>query len=402
MRAAVIQVLSFDVLSKAMLATTMLLIIRYLPDSEYASYTLAMSLVGVLATTISSVFNRIYIVGHHETGEQGMAETFFGAQCMCWLALFVLTLPLAPWFGGLQLFIGLLILATCLSDFAKTFYQRELAFWRLSVVELLRTSLFLVATGVLILFVPRDLDAWHILLVQAVTMLAIVLAVFSGQLHYRRIFAFGRIRQLLIDLGVRDYKYVIGYFILVAVLSNLTIFLLKLLTDDYQLATFGSAMRYYNLLSLALGAVHVVLLPAIQKLQSSEELEHVLAQHRRLVLPFAALVLVAGVASYWGIPLVDRGKYPNAIPVFQILAASAVVSFAFSPYINVLLKMGDFKFIFWLMAIGLIANLAVSSVLIADYGVIGAAWGFALGMSAINVIVYRRASAYRLQPALTA
>lgn len=394
MKRAVFQVFGFDLASKGLLAATIILLIRDLPKSQYATYTLATSIVSVLATVVSAAFNRVYIVARLEHEVEGHAETFLAAQFWCCALLALVLAPVAHLLEGTWLPIALLMLGTCWSDFAKTYYQREHAFVRLSLVELGRSGMFLTTTGILI-WCFRDVDASHLLLAQSLGMLAVVATVFLGRMRLGDLLGMRRVGRLLRDVSLRDYRYVTGYFILLALVSNASIFLLKTLRGDHDVAAFGSAMKYYNMLSLALAAVHVVLLPSLQRTQNAAELERVLAQHRRLVLPFSLVVATAALAAGWVIPLVDRGAYPDAIPTFRILAASAPISFALSPYVNVLLSQRDFRFIFWVIGLGGAMTVALSAPAVARWGSVGAAWGFFAGFGMINYLVYRRSWAFR-------
>jgi O-antigen/teichoic acid export membrane protein len=233
-------------------------------------------------------------------------------------------------------------------------------------------------------------------------MLFVASLVFVPRLTWRELFHVRRALSLLRELGFKEYRYLTGYFILVAVLSNLVVFLLGWLCGQHEVAVFGSAFRYYNLLSLALVAVHVVLLPAIQQASDPMLVEQILAQHKRIVPLFACVVLLSASLAGWLIPLIDRGQYPEAIGVFQILAASALISFIFSPHINILLNARDFRFIFYVMLAGVMTSAAAISLLIVDFGTQGAAWGFLLSFGLVNFVVYRRALAFRAMDLLTA
>lgn len=401
MKKQIAQVLTFDVASKAMLAATLLLLIRYLQEGDFAEYTLATAAASVIATTVAAAFNRVYIVAskHESASETG---TYVTAQIWCCGAICFLMLPFAGRFHGLYGFVLLLSLGNCLSDFAKTFYQRRMQFLHLSLIELLRTLLFLSAVAALITIRPQMLDASYVLLAQATTMLCVAIAVFVRRLTWRELFHVRRAWGLLREFGFNEYRYLTGYFILVAVLTNLVVFLLGLLRGQHEVAVFGSAFRYYNLLSLALVAVHVVLLPAIQQASDPLLVEEILVQHKRLVPLFACVVLLSAALAGWLIPLIDRGQYPEAIGVFQILAASALISFVFSPHINILLNARDFRFIFYVMLAGVMASAAAISLLIVDFGTHGAAWGFLLSFGVVNFVVYRRALAFRAMDLQTA
>ena len=57
-----------------------------------------------------------------------------------------------------------------------------------------------------------------------------------------------------------DYTFLFAYFFVLGLFTQTDIFMLKIVGDADMLASYGSAFRYYSILSLALGAVHAVLL----------------------------------------------------------------------------------------------------------------------------------------------
>jgi O-antigen/teichoic acid export membrane protein len=391
---AFMQVFILDLLSKVILGLTTVFLVREMTNAEFASYTFAYSMAVLISQIIAATFNRMYILAGDGNAGRDTVETFIGAQLWSCAIVVLLTLPCVLIMSHLYLSSLLLLAGFLFSDFAKTYYQQKRGFFKLSMVELARSGFFLTGLiGINVLW-RQELNATEAVAMQGLIMLFIALTVFARRLRARQLLNCRNAQRLLKTVLTGEYKYIVGYFILVAVLSSLTVFLLRILRTDYELATFGSAFRYYNMMSLCLGAVHVVMLPAIQQTKDNQELKALFVRHRKLLPLFAVCVLIAVIGSQWIIPWVNGGKYPESVGVFQILAASMVISFAFSPYVNMLLKIGDHRFIFWLMVLGVCVTGIGSAALITVAGVIGAAWGVFGGMGAINILVYRRAKPY--------
>ncbi len=390
----VVQVFSFDLVSKLLLGVMGLALIRFMPEVEYARYTLALSISSTISQILTSSFNRIYIVGYQRLPFGG-ALSLLGVQLWIVAALAILMYPLAKSIEGSYWFAMILILATCLLDFSKTFYQRELKFTRFSIIELARSLAFVITLLPLIYFVRYSIRAWQVIALQAVVMIIVFSLFFNKHLDLRQLLKVSDTSRFARAVVKSDYKYLVGYFSILAVFSQIDVFILKIMTDDQTLATYGSAFRYYSLLSLALGAVHVVLLPLIQKLESATEFDHLMVKQRKLLVLFAPLVLIAAGVSKWVLPWIDHGKYPDAVAVFRILCISTLVSFTFSPYVNLVMRFEDFKFLLIVVGIGLLLSVSLNLMLIPVLKAVGTAITTLTTFGLINGLIFLRAKKHR-------
>jgi O-antigen/teichoic acid export membrane protein len=138
-----------------------------------------------------------------------------------------------------------------------------------------------------------------------------------------------------------------------------------------------------------------VLLPAVQQAETPEALEALYRQHLRLLAVFAPAVALAAWLAGWVLPWIDRGRYPEAVPVFRILAASAVVSFACSPHVNLLMKLHRFRFLFALIVAALGIAVLLNLVLIPRAGAVGAAWATLVASACVTVPIFLAARRMR-------
>jgi O-antigen/teichoic acid export membrane protein len=391
---AIAQVFFSDVLSKVIVGLTTIILIRQMTHTEFASYTVAFALVGLVSQMIAGSFNRMYILRDEIIDRAVTVETYVAAQLWTCLGMVLITLPFGLLWTGLYVPSLILLVGFLLSEFAKTYYQEKRNFFRLSMVELARSGLFLASLCAIDLLFQEQLTAECTALLQGMIMIIITLTVFTGRIRITKLIDYRNALRLLRMILTGEHKYITGYFVLVAVLSNLTVLLLRMQEDDYQLALFASAFRYFSMMSLCLSAVHVVLLPAIRHTLEKNEIQRLFIRHRKMLPWFIVWVFLAAIGSRWIIPLINGGKYPESVGVFQVLAASLVFSFAFSPYINLLLIIRHYKLIFWLMVVGVSVTAIISAALIAYAGAIGAACGFSIAMAGINYVVYKQARHY--------
>ena len=397
---ALVQVFSFDVVSKVFLGILGIVIIRYMPEDQYARYTLAISVVTVVTSTLASSFNRVYVVGYERLGLKSALSSFIGLQIWCIAILVVLTFHFRSHLDGVYWFVVALAFAKCLSDFCKTAFQQQLKFLPLSIIELARSVLFAVVLMTLIYVVGYHIQAWQALLAQALALFCVFFVALGRRIEPLALLKVGQTARLAGTVIRGEYRYLFGYFFVLAFFSQTDVFMLDSLGTKKMLATYGSALRYYTLLLLALNAVHVVLLPLISQVRTVAELDEIYAKQLKMVMVFAPLALLGGWLAQWIMPWADKGKYPGAVPVFRILAVSAIISFLFSPHANVVMRFNDFKFLFLLIGGGLLLNVALNFALIPPLAEIGAAGATLIAAGGVNFLTFLRARKHRLSLSL--
>lgn len=392
---AVTLVFSADLVSKILLGLTWLLIIRHMAPAEFALLTLATSVATVASQMLGASVNRIYILGTPATGNAGPASLVL-FQCGCLLLMaaagfaFSDALP-----GNIYVLTMLLGLGILLSDFGKTLYQKQLKFKALSAVELARATLVSAILTVLVTQLETRVLAWQVLAVQAATVCVLSLVVITRHVTINEILNVRDGAKCLRPVFSSGHGYLFGYFVLLAFFSQADVFLIKALSDNETLASYGSAARYYQLLSLALGAVHAVFLPTMQQLKTKEAVDSFFERHYRMLLVFAPLVGICALSANYVLPWIDLGRYPQAVSTFQILCVSAIISFAFSPHVNLVFTFRKFRFVLFLIVVALAVNVGLGLLLIPTYGGPGAALATLIASACVTVPIFIRSRKLR-------
>lgn len=387
---SLVQVLSFDVISKFLWGITGIALIRFMAELQFARYTLAMSLALIATQILGASFNRIYIIGHRRLRLTG-PSSFLGFEVLVIAGGIAAALPLRRFTDGMYWYIVALVSANCLADLLRTIYQKELEFLRLSVFELGKAVSVSLAIIVLIGIRGHDLRSWEVLAAQAGIVLTVVLALLPRRVNWHELRDPGGALRVAGQVVGGDYRYLFAYFFLLAFFSQVDVVMLRVIAGNLELATYGAAFRYYTVLLLALSAVHVVLLPLVQGARTTSELARLFEKHRRTLGLFALSVALVAWGAQWLIPWVDGGRYPDAVVVFRILAASAIVSFAFSPHANLVMVTEDFRFLFGLMAVGLVLAVSLNALLIPSFGAVGAAFATLISFGVVNASISLRA-----------
>lgn len=388
------RVFSFDVVSKGALGLIGIALIRLMPAAEYAKYTFALALLAFALQSVAGTFNRVYILmPQRALTPGGDAPALLAMQFLVLGALALIGLPLAGRLGFLYVAVVALVAAACLYEFARTTFQKALDFRTYSAMDLQRAVLLAALVLLAVVAFGEDTSATAIVCAQAAAYGLVCWRATGGRLKATPLPGRAALRELARSLLAGGHQLLFAYFFLIGIFTQIDVFMLAALGDDTMVASYGSAYRYYAILALALGSAHAVLLPMIQQVGSREELDELLGKHLRLLVGFAAAVFVAAWASGWFIPLVDAGKYPDAVPVFRILSVSIVVSFAFSPHVNLILRHGQYRFLVILVACALGVALAGNYLLIPTHGAVGAALATLASAALVNVTIYLRSKA---------
>lgn len=385
------RVFSFDLISKGVLGLISIALIRLMTASEYAKYTFSLAILAFVLQSISGTFNRMYILTpRRAVTSSGDAPTLLLLQLFVLYALTLLALPLSGRLGVLFFAVVALVSAACLYEFTRTNFQKALDFKSYSKMELQRAILLSSLILLAVVVFGKDTSAIAIVCAHTTAYLLICWRATAGRLKAMSLPSRAALLKSLRSLLVGGHQWLFAYFLLSGIFSQVDVFMLAALGDDVMVASYGSAFRYYGILALALSSAHALLLPMIQQTGTREELDELLLKHRRLLVGFSAAVFVVAWASGWFIPLIDAGKYPDAVPVLRILSVSIVISFAFSPHVNLILRCGQHRFLVLLMVCALFIALAGNYVLIPIHGAIGAALSTLVSAALVNVTIYLR------------
>ena len=389
---AVLQVFGFELVSKVLVGVVGIALIRLMQPAEYARLTFALACATFASQALTFAFNRIYVVSEVEAS-QARIDGMVSAQVLAVASLGLVLLPAVVPLGTLYIPVVLLVLGSAIADFTKTMYQRDQRFLRFSMVELGRSLLYLSGIVAVYLLFGGTLHARWVLAAQIGAMLTAALVAWRLERRPAPRLSLASGGTVLREMVTGASRFLLLYFVLLSLFGQLEVLLLERLAPPLALASYGAAVRYYGLLSLALGAVHTVLLPLVHEARLSGRLDEVLREQRRLLLAVIPILVVAAVVAGWALPWVDGGKYPESVLVFRILTLSALFSFVLSPYSNVLISAGRYRTLCARVLVATLVGGAVSVVAIPRVGAVGAALGQTAGFLVFNVLIFTAAQA---------
>jgi len=389
---AVGKVLLSDIVAKGLLAAAAVILIRQLPPSEYALLTLCLSLSAFVSQIISSCFNRLQVLARDSGRNPNKLLMHVFYQVVLCFGFSSFYLPFLN-IGEAAFWLTIILsVSMVLCEFAKTIYQSGLQFLRYSVTETTRSALILVPIGILVWGLNFKLTAATALAVQALAGIVVFLPIlFVAVASLRNSLSLSS-RDSAHSSTDRGFAWVFGYSILVAALLQVDVVVLRSLSQEKELAAFGAAYRYYAILLVLLNAIQVVLFPSLLRATDLGERRRLFRKLRKWLILFAGCILVLILNADWLLPAVDGGKYRESIPVFRILCLSALVSFACSPYANVLMQQGEHRFLFITAFLGLLLHTLLSVTMTLQFGAFGAAIADLFGIGSVNFALYLRGS----------
>jgi O-antigen/teichoic acid export membrane protein len=164
--------------------------------------------------------------------------------------------------------------------------------------------------------------------------------------------------------------------------AYLDLFLVAALLSDTAVAAYGAALRYVAIImgpAPALVSVLRVRTAQQDMIDSSKaQIEMMVRWARQTALPTLAILGAAAIAAIWVIPLVDGGRYPDSVPIFQVLVVTAFAQFVTLPNSSLLIAQQRYTTLAWINAAAVVLNVAVATVAAELFGVVGIAAAGAL------------------------
>lgn len=133
----------------------------------------------------------------------------------------------------------------------------------------------------------------------------------------------------------RESAWLTLYYLASAGFAYADIFIVAGFLDDEAVASYGAALRY---IAIVLGPLPSLLAVMRVRTAQSDVIDSAAAQAdmlrnwlKRTILPVTALIGVAAAAAPFAIPLLDGGRYPDSILIFEFMLVPALINFTTLP-----------------------------------------------------------------------
>jgi O-antigen/teichoic acid export membrane protein len=364
--------LGLDVISRGLSAIATVLFIRALDVDDFALVVLFLNVGQFAGGALTGGVRMRYMRAEAERVSRGdpnptsfalawlaSLALVIGATTLCLAGLGLLG-PEGPG-PGWPAFVGLIAVFTAghaSIELAMYHHQANLEFVRAGLIGISRSAALLaVATAAAV----GLLESGTAIIAAAAVAVLGAAAFACIPLAWRTMRAQG-VATIRGDLG-RESGWLTVYYLLSAGVSYASIFTVAALLDDEAVASFGAALRY---IAIVLGPTPALL--AILRVRTSQQdiVDSAEAQTRmlmgwirRAIVPVVGLLGVAIALGPLFIPIVDGGRYPDSVPIFQLLLIGAMFAYITMPSPNLLMSQRRFRLLAGFYAVALIVQVAV-------------------------------------------
>ncbi|ARD65235.1 polysaccharide biosynthesis C-terminal domain-containing protein [Eubacterium limosum] len=378
----ILKVFSADMAAKFVAMITTILLIRYMSDHNYADYTIFVASTNIFNQIAISSFGKMYIVDHASL--KGKESTLLSIEMSLSIFITGMFWIIQPVVRSNVFALVLLMISTCVFGYARVIYQQQCKFKVYTILEIIRVASFLALVFTCHYFAKTELSAFVVIIFQTIS-LALCIPFLSQRRTNITIFQKLDFKSLFKFLLQKEQLYLFVYAALMAILLQIDVLALKTWSTDYDVSTYASAFKYYNMMLLLLNTVNSVLLPKISSEENYYNISKMYKQQDILSIALLVGIVIAIVIAPCVLPIIDGGKYPEAIGVFRILCISAIISFWGSPYNNLLIKEKKYLSICTRFIIGIIVAIAGNYILIPRMGVNGTAISTLISYGIVNL-----------------
>jgi O-antigen/teichoic acid export membrane protein len=381
---------ALDLVTKAISAVTVVLLIRGLSVSSYAYVTLILTLAQFAGSAAGGGVRTQYLRREAERLSRGIADdhdlAFSRALrkgAVLVVAIGIVAFPivfithLGSDFASAWSFIAYatsFALGIAATELAIARYQAKRRFAAAGVVNVARAAGLLCA-AVMILITDVGVVGVSIWLASSMVLVGLATAgpiALRPLLELRRQSHTGGLPRF-----TSEETWLSIYYLAAAGFAYVDVMVAGALLTQHQLATLGASLRYLAIVQSpipALGAVLRVRTAQIDLIDSAiNQRAMVTSWLKRSLVPVGLVVLGVVLLAPVLIPHIDGGKYPGSIGALQIFLVTAVTAYLTAPAVSILMAQQRYLFLASSYVVALVLNF-IGDVLVARrFGVIGIA-----------------------------
>ncbi|MGX9380327.1 hypothetical protein [Pseudomonas sp. JQ36] len=385
-----------DGISKAFLALASLVLIKYLSISEFAQFSVVFTASMMTYQIIGGIVERLYISDHENYEKEGALSSFV------LILVFGLAVSAYIFFhADVRASILTLVLTYLCTKYQvqRIKKQKEERFFIYSFVDMLRNATWLgllylkFATAVSVPYIANDFFALgtYALLAIFANSLLYMLSNNAAQKKQSSSFSWGQL--------VSSARYffsrgdVVLYSVLGGAIPYYPFIIATVMRNETLISTYGAAMRYQAIFSMAIMAVNTVV---IARFCNRKDIIRAQTSAFYKVLPVAMLCLIIAIAFiWWAIPYVDGGKYPGLRTAFVILSSCSAISLVSTVAVNQLLAFNSYRAMLKGVLIGFLVMVAVTPIFALISSDLGPLLSMVMGYLVIALLMIWNASKER-------
>jgi len=389
-------VFSFDLIAKAIVAVTTIAFVRLLSKEDYAIYT---NFTEVSALLLSIVGNGIaipYATYSTEQNSRGNSNgnVLFNTCCFLILLLTILSLTMLPIVTdvyNISIFIAVFAIAygglQSQNKLAQAYFQAKGEFRHSGYATNFKNISLLVCVIIVFAF-ARKISANVAVIITCISAFIAFAACVIWIWKDNKSISFSVSKHLL-KLLFSESKWLVLYLIFQSFFSSVCVVILNTYGTVSDVANFGVANKYYNLLLMFLTSLQTVLrVKTCQKemVDSAEKRREFSVNWLKKVWPLAGSVCLIAVLSAGVIlPFLNGDGYAPSITVFRVLMLSVFFGYVFSPNTSIMIAAKQHKLLFFLAVGCCVIGAAICYFLLPVFGVVAAAISITISNLLLNL-----------------
>lgn len=345
-----------DVTSRLLSAITTVVLIRALPVKDYAFVILFFAVGQFVGSSATGGMRMRYLrteaerISRRASSQLGFSSVALGGLMLIvsfgLVGLIAGTLTRAGTAHERNIFVAVCVVFSsgqAIADLSTAHHQAKLGFLRGGMINVARSAslLFAALIATVVFSASGELTAAALAVTSAGVAAIAASSIVRTTSGLRR-------GSLTRSLGFdAESGWLTIYSMVAAGFATVDVFIVAIILSGHDIASFGAAQRYY---AVALGVVPA--LEAVLRVRTSQtdivdsrraQRQALIGWLKRAVLPAAIIMAVLALISPIVIPLIDRGRYPTSIPVFQILLIGAVAYYLAMPSVNLLMAQRRYR-----------------------------------------------------------
>lgn len=389
----------FSLAARVLQLVVTVVLVRVLSLEDYASYTVffttSSTILGIAGQSVALAYVRYNTerMSKDPKYKDALIVVSHGINCLFLLVLLVGSYPLAELMGTAHL----IMIASILYGFLLGAVQLNIAFFqsrelytKSGIVENVKQLTLLGFVALAIVAGAGSLGS----VLASYCASGLVCFVMSAAMIAKAI-ARGN-ASIAFDFSVgREFLAVSVWLILYSVTTQLynqaNITMLSVLGTPQEVAAFGVASRYFNMVLLLLPSIKTVLRVRMSKAEMTsstvKQREFSARWFKKTTLPFVAATVVCCVCSQMLFPVLNGEEYNVAIPMFQILCVNALSAYVFAPASALIMSLNRYGLQFAISVASLAINLIGNYLLIPQFGGLGTAIATTVSQVALNAMM---------------
>ena len=388
----------FDLIGKIIMGVETIFIIRILSEIDYAYYVNGTAIASIIFSIIGTGISIPFVAYSSEQIARGN-KNVFSLYFICSIFMFCLSCLLmlfAPFFSSIyNVPIALCILSILYGAFQSLVKMNQSYFqacekYKKSGIVLNIKNIIILCITISIYFAIREVDSTILISLAGI---GTAFAFLIGFIWILRIKAETKIDFVgcvsIFKKMAKESAWLIIYLILQSLFSSLLLVIINIKGSSTDVSNYGVAMKYYNILMLFLASIQTVLRVKTSKpifLESaSYRKKYIIKWIKKTVLIAVPVAIVGIFFAPIVIPILNGGKYENAIIIFQILMIALALGYIFSACTVLMMGIKKYKMLVFL-AIMSLASGSLFCFAMYDYiGVFAAAIGFIISNVILNI-----------------